>query len=303
MKKILLITTLIILIPYLVVNIIITTDQINFKSMESKVIRVKDVKENKIIKVPFEEYIKGVLAGEMPASFELEALKAQAVAARSYVLVQAEKNKDKDYDVVNTTDNQVYQTDEALKEKWKNEYNNKINKIKRAVSETKSQYLSYNGKVVEALFFSTSTGKTENSEEVFSSKVPYLRSVSSTWDTSSPVFEDTAKFTLEDFYKKLELPYNDKISIEIIQTTSTGRIKTIKINEQELSGREVAKKLSLRSNYFTITQNNQNVTITTKGFGHGVGMSQYGALGMAKEGYTYDKILKHYYQGVEIKKN
>ena len=133
MKKILLITTLIILIPYLVVNIIITTDQINFKSMESKVIRVKDVKENKIIKVPFEEYIKGVLAGEMPASFELEALKAQAVAARSYVLVQAEKNKDKDYDVVNTTDNQVYQTDEALKEKWKNEYNNKINKIKRAV--------------------------------------------------------------------------------------------------------------------------------------------------------------------------
>ena len=303
MKKILLITTLIILIPYLVVNIIITTDQINFKSMESKVIRVKDVKENKIIKVPFEEYIKGVLAGEMPASFELEALKAQAVAARSYVLVQAEKNKDKDYDVVNTTDNQVYQTDEALKEKWKNDYNNKINKIKRAVSETKSQYLSYNGKVVEALFFSTSTGKTENSEEVFSSKVPYLRSVSSTWDTSSPVFEDTAKFTLEDFYKKLELPYNDKISIEIIQTTSTGRIKTIKINEQELSGREVAKKLSLRSNYFTITQNNQNVTITTKGFGHGVGMSQYGALGMAKEGYTYDKILKHYYQGVEIKKN
>ena len=117
------------------------------------------------------------------------------------------------------------------------------------------------------------------------------------------MFEDTAKFTLEEFYKKLELPYNDKISIEIIQTTSTGRIKTIKINEQELSGREVAKKLSLRSNYFTITQNNQNVTITTKGFGHGVGMSQYGALGMAKEGYTYDKILKHYYQGVEIKKN
>lgn len=303
MKKILLITTLIILIPYLVVNIIVTTDEINFKYMESKVIRVKDVKNNKIIKVPFEEYIKGVLAGEMPASFELEALKAQAVAARSYVLVQTEKNKDKDYDVVNTTDNQVYQTDEELKEKWKYDYNNRINKIKRAVSETKGQYLSYNGKVVEALFFSTSIGKTENSEEVFSSKVPYLRSVSSTWDTSSPVYEDTAKFTLEDFYKKLNLPYNDKLNIEVLETTSTGRIRKIRINNNELNGRDIAKKLSLRSNYFKINQNDKNITITTKGFGHGVGMSQYGALGMAKEGYTYDKILKHYYSGVEIKKN
>ena len=303
MKKILLITILIILIPYLVVNIIVTTDEINFKYMESKVIRVKDVKENKIIKVPFEEYIKGVLAGEMPASFELEALKAQAVAARSYALVQAQKNKDKEYDVVNTTDNQVYQTDETLKEKWKDEYNNKINKIKRAVSETKGQYLSYNGKVVEALFFSTSIGKTENSEDVFQSKVPYLRSVSSTWDEKSPVYQDTATFTLEDFYKKLELPYNDKLSINVLETTSTGRIKKIKINDREMNGRDVAKRLSLRSNYFTIIQDEKNVTITTKGFGHGVGMSQYGALGMAKEGYTYDKILKHYYQGVEIKKN
>lgn len=302
MKKILLITLLIILIPYIIVNSFVKTDEIKFHYMTNKVIRVKDVSKDKIIKVPFEEYIKGVLAGEMPASFEIEALKAQAVAARSYALVQANKNKDNDYDVVNTTDNQVYLTDSDLKEKWKSEYVIKINKIKKAVYETKGEYLSYGNEVVEALFFSTSTGKTENSEEVFSSKVPYLRSVSSTWDEESPVYTDTSTFDLTDFYQKLGLEYNDKITTEVIETTSTGRVKKIKINGEMFNGRDVASKLSLRSNYFKIIQNEKRVTINTKGYGHGVGMSQYGALGMAKEGYTYDKILKHYYLGTEIKK-
>ena len=302
MKKILLVTLLIILIPFVIVNSFVKTDEIKFHYVTNKVIRVKDVAKNEIIKVPFEEYIKGVLAGEMPASFELEALKAQAVAARSYVLVQANKNKDNDYDVVNTTDNQVYLTDEQLKQKWQNEYVQKINKIKTAVSETKGQYLSYKGEIVEALFFSTSTGVTENSEDVFSSKVPYLRSVSSTWDEESPVYQDTSTFTLEKFYQKLGLKYNENLKIEVLEKTKTGRTKKITINEIEFTGREVASKLSLRSNYFNIVQNNKNITITTKGYGHGVGLSQYGALGMAKEGYTYDKILKHYYQNVEIKK-
>ena len=302
MKKILLITVLVISIPFIVVNSFVKTDEIKFNYMSNKVIRVKNVSKNEIIKVPFEEYIKGVLAGEMPASFEIEALKAQAVAARSYALVQSNKNKDKDYDVVNTTDNQVYLTDEDLKQKWKNEYVSKINRIKKAIEQTKGEYLSYNNEIVEALFFSTSTGQTENSEEVFSSKVPYLRSVSSVWDKASPVFEDTSTFDLNDFYKKLNLKYNDNLNTEVLETTSTGRIKKIKINNIEFNGRDVAKKLNLKSNYFTITKNNKTITITTKGYGHGVGMSQYGALGMAKEGYTYDKILKHYYQSVEIKK-
>ena len=302
MKKLLLITTFVLLIPLIVVNCFVHTDDINLKMVSNKVIRVKDVKNNKTITLPFEEYIKGVLAGEMPASFELEALKAQAVAARSYALVQCSKNKDKDYDVVNTTDNQVYLTDEDLKNKWQNDYSAKLNKIKKAVMETKGEYLSYEDKVVEALFFSTSTGKTENSEDVFSSKVPYLRSVSSTWDEASPLYTDTFTFALTDFYQKLNISYNDKMDYQILETTSTGRVKKIKINNQELNGRDMAKKLGLRSNYFNIVQNNNKITINTKGFGHGVGMSQYGALGMAKEGYTYDKILKHYYQDVEIKK-
>ena len=302
MKKILLITLLVVFIPFFVVNLFVRTDEIRFHYATYKVIRVKDASTNTISEVPFEEYIKGVLAGEMPVSFDLEALKAQAVAARSYALVQANKNKDADYDVVNTVDNQVYLTDDDLKEKWKDDYVSKVNKIKKAVQETKGEYLTYNGEVVEALFFSTSTGKTENSEEVFSSAVPYLRSVSSTWDEASPVYEDTSSFELSDFYEKLGLEYNDIITYEVLETTSTGRVKTIKINGVTFNGRDVASKLSLRSNYFSISQDGTKVTITTKGFGHGVGMSQYGALGMAKEGYTYDEILKHYYQGTEIKK-
>ena len=152
------------------------------------------------------------------------------------------------------------------------------------------------------MFFSTSTGKTENSEEVFVSALPYLRSVDSKWDEASPVYTDTYTFDLKDFYSKLSLPYNENLKIEITAKTSTGRIKKLKINDQELNGRDFATKLSLRSNYFTITQNNDKITINTKGFGHGVGMSQYGANGMAKEGYKYDQILKHYYQNTEIKK-
>lgn len=302
MKKILLITLLVVFIPFFIVNLFVRTDEIKFHYVSNKVIRVKDVSADKIVEVPFEEYVKGVLAGEMPTSFELEALKAQAVAARSYALIQMKKNESKDYDVVNTVDNQVYLSDEKLKEKWKDEYVSKINKLKTAVTETKGEYLSYNGEIAETLFFSTSTGKTENSEEVFSSKVPYLRSVVSTWDEDSPAYEDTASFELADFYNKLGLKYSDKISFEVLEKTSTGRNKKIKINGVEFNGRDVATKLKLRSNYFNVIQNNDKVTITTKGFGHGVGMSQYGALGMAKEGYSYDKILKYYYQGTEIKK-
>ena len=303
MKKLIIVTLLVIIIPFLFVKIFVQTDTIKFKYITNNTIRVKDEKTNKITTLPFEEYIKGVVAGEMPATFELEALKAQAVASRSYAMYQMTATKDKDYDVTNTTQNQVYLTDEELKTNWKDEYNQKMNKIKTAIQETTGEYLTYNGQIVNAMFFSTSTGKTENSEEVFVSALPYLRSVDSKWDEESPAFTDTYTFDLKDFYTKLNLPYNENLNIEITEKTSTGRIKKIKINNQELNGRDIATKLSLRSNYFEIIQNENKITINTKGFGHGVGMSQYGANGMAKEGYKYDQILKHYYQNTEIKKS
>ena len=302
MKKILLLTCLIIFIPYLVVNLFIRDDEIKFKYTSKMVVRVKQEDTNEIIRVPFEEYIVGVLAGEMPISFDIEALKAQAVAARSYVMKKMEYNKDKDYDVVDTVMNQVYLDDEYLKSVWKEDYTTNINKIKTAVLQTHNEYLEYDGEVIDAMFFSTSVGYTENSEEVFTSKLPYLRSVSSTWDEISPVYEVNYTFSLEDFYNKLDIPYQSTIKLEIIQTTSTGRIKEIKINDVLFTGSTVVSKLNLKSNHFTIKQNENSVNITTKGYGHGVGMSQYGAQAMALNGYKYSDILKYYYQGTTIKK-
>lgn len=302
MKKVLILTFVIIAIPFFVVNFFIKDEEIKFKYASNMYIRVKDTQNNTITKVPFEDYIVGVLAGEMPISFELEALKAQAVAARSYAMKQMDYNKDKDYDVVNTVMNQVYLTEDYLKNVWKDEYVNKINKIKTAVLETYNEYLDYNGNVAEAMFFSTSVGYTENSEEVFTNEVPYLRSVSSTWDEISPVYEVKYSFSLSDFYKKLNLNYSDKITLEVLSKTSTGRIKQIKINGVIFQGNSVMNLLNLKSNHFSIVQNNDKVNIVTKGYGHGVGMSQYGAQAMALNGYNYKEILSHYYQGTTIKK-
>ena len=303
MKKLIIVALLVVIIPFLFIKIFVKTDEIKFKYVTNNIIRVKDEKTGIINEVPFEDYIKGVVAGEMPATFELEALKAQAVASRSYAMYQMTATKDREYDVLNTTANQVYLTDQELKENWKEEYPEKINKIKEAIAETSGEYLTYEGKVINAMFFSTSVGATENSEEVFVSALPYLRSVDSKWDEASPAYTDTYTFTLEEFYKKLNLQYNQTLTIGVTSKTSTGRTRTLKINGTEINGRDLATKLNLRSNYFDIVQNENNVTITTKGFGHGVGMSQYGANGMAKEGYKYDQILKHYYQNTEIKKN
>ena len=301
-KRILLFSCLIIIIPFIIVTIFIRDDEITFNFSSNSVIRVYREDTKEIQSIPIEEYVVGVLAGEMPIEFELEALKAQAVAARSYVMAQVERNIKKDYDVVDTVMNQVYLDKGHLMTVWKESYIDNINKIKMAVLSTKGEYISYDGKVAEALFFSTSPGVTENSEDIFSNKVEYLRSVESTWDEISPVYTSSKTFILEDFYNLLDLKYNEKISIEIIETTSTGRIKKIKINGKEFLGSVVCSKLSLRSTFFEIIQEGEKVIIKNKGYGHGVGMSQYGAQGMAKAGYNYQDILKHYYTGIEIKK-
>ena len=257
---------------------------------------------DKIERVPIEEYIVGVVAGEMPANFEMEALKAQAVASRSYVMYQIKKNVNNDYDVVDTVSNQVYLDINLQKEKWGDNYTINSNKIKEAVLGTASEYLEYNGEVICAMFFSTSSGKTENSEEVFSNEVPYLRSVVSTWDEVSPAYNDSKEFSKENFYKLLNLNYQEKLNVKILNTTSTGRVVDVLINDVKFTGRDVCSKLGLRSSFFSIVEYDDKIVVNTRGFGHGVGMSQYGAQGMALDGYSYDEILKYYYSGVEIKK-
>lgn len=302
MKKILFFILLIVLVPYIIVTIFIEDNEIKFIFKENMKVRVKHEDTGIIDVVPFEEYVTGVLAGEMPTSFHIEALKAQAVAARSYVMKKMEYNKDSDYDVVDTIMNQVYLSDDYLRSVWKESYNDKINKIKTAVIETKGEYISYNGDVAEAFFFSTSVGATENSGEIFSKQLPYLVSVSSTWDEISPLYSTNKTISLKEFYNLLGLSYSDTLDIEKIDTTSTGRVNKIKINGNTFTGGQMIDKLNLRSSFFEITKDGENVVINTKGYGHGVGMSQYGAEGMARAGYTYDQILKYYYTGVEIKK-
>ena len=303
MRKLFLLSVVIVLMIY-VLNIFFK-EQIysnnKFDFSENKYVRVKRNSTGTIEKVPFEEYIIGVVAGEMPASFDIEALKAQAVAARSYVLTKMIQNRNYDYDVVDTISNQVYLDDNILRKNWGSNYDTNISRIKDAVISTRGKYLTYNGEVVNAFFFSTSVGKTENCVDVFGGDLPYLVSVDSSWDEEvSPVFAVEKKYTLNDFYEYLKLPYDDIVNINILDTTSTGRIKKILINNKEFTGSEVANLLSLRSAFFEINQEADEVIINTKGYGHGVGMSQYGALGMAKHGYNYEEILKHYYTNVEI---
>lgn len=305
MKKIILFTIILIFIPFFIVNIfgINEIEEIELKYINNINVRVKRLATNEIQIVPLEEYIVGVLAGEMPVYFELEALKAQAVASRSYVLKRLEYNKDSEYDVVDSVLNQVYLDDNYLKEAWGKDYVVNINKLRTAVNETIDEYLEYDGEIIDALFFSTSNGYTEDASIVFNLELPYLKSVESKWDVqTSSVFNSQKTMSLQEFYEKLGLEYKSELSFNVLERSDTNRIIKLEINGNMLNATDVYNKLGLRSTDFNLTQVGTNVVIDTKGYGHGVGMSQYGALGMAKEGYNYMQILEYYYSGAEIKK-
>ena len=315
MKKILFITLFFLAVPSFFIlkiykepelkkeiNIINNESEISYTEDKTKkmYIKVNQTSKNKIIKIDLEEYVKGVIAGEMPVSFNLEALKAQAVAARTYALRRINENNT--YDVVDTVMNQVYLDDDTLKTNWGTNYNKYIEKVKKAQEMTKGEYVDYKGTYADTLFFSTSTGSTENSEEIFGTKVAYLQSVSSYWDEeTSPVYKEKNVFTRDKFCKKLNITGCTLININILNETTTGRIKNLIINNKKFTGTDVAYLLGIKSNYFDIYIENDSVVVETKGFGHGVGMSQYGAEGMANNGYTYKEILEHYYQGTTIK--
>lgn len=305
MKKILLMTIIIIFIPFLIVNFyeIDKIKEIKLNYVSNTIIRVKRLSSGNIEKLPLEEYIVGVLAGEMPIYFEKEAFKAQAVAARSYALKRIEYNKDNDYDVVDSVMNQVYLDDNYLKEAWKNNYTINVNKLREAVNETSMEYLDYDGEVIDAMFFSTSNGYTEDAAMVFNVDLPYLQSVKSSWDEkTSSAFRNVTTIPIRDFYDKLCLEYSDNFDVKILKRSSTNRVISLSINGKEFTGRSLYDKLGLKSTDFSLEKNGDNVIIHTVGYGHGVGMSQYGAEGMAEEGYDYTDILKYYYTGTTIKK-
>ena len=272
---------------------------------ESKVdVAVYRTEKDVVETIPLEEYVVGVVAGEMPANFEEEALKAQSLTARTYIIRQmmlAEPDASlKGANVSDTVNHQVYKDEEQLKEKWGLDYKKNLGKIRKAVYETRGQIITYDGEPITASFFSTSNGYTENAEDYWSNPLPYLKSVESPWDLESKEFLKKQTFTVEEFERKLGIRLQGSDMGKILSRTPGQRVEKVSIGGKEFTGREVREALGLRSTDFTWERKGNEIIVTTKGYGHGVGMSQYGANGMAKEGKTYEEIIKHYYQGVSI---
>lgn len=251
-----------------------------------------------VINLNMTDYLIGVVSSEMPASFNLEALKAQSVLARTYALKAKQTGKK----LTDTVSTQSYIDIDQMKNKWENSFNTYYNKIKNAVENTNGEYLSYNGNYIEALYHSTNNGKTESSLDVFGNYYPYLISVSSEYDKNASSYLRTINMPLDTISNKLGLNLNNYSVISILSYTDGGNIKEININGNNFSGKKVRELLGLRSADFDISISDNNVNITTRGYGHGVGMSQYGANGMANAGYGYKDILSHYYPGTTLTK-
>lgn len=281
---------------------------------EPELIKVYNLKTNEAIVIDFEEYLKGVVASEMPAEFNLEALKAQAVTARTYLLYRLKKYPNGqpehlDAPICTGIHCQAWTSKEDLianhEEGWYEKY---WGKIEEAVNSTDGQILTYEDKIIEPLFHSTSGGRTENSEDVFSAAVPYLRSVESPYESEAPKLHASVKLNIDDFIEKVESVYGDldiskdNLSEKILlgEVSEGGKIKTIYIDDTEVTGKEIRSLFNLNSANFSFIQSGNEIEILTTGYGHGVGMSQWGAEGMAGEGFNYKEILKHYYTGVEI---
>ncbi len=274
-----------------------TTTKQQIKEQEENNIYIKINKNNTIETLNLEDYIVGVVAGEMPASFNEEALKAQAIVSRTYAMYKI-KNFDNAYDVETTTDDQVYNSVSEMQEKWESDFDLYYDKIKKAVSSTKNLVMKINGDVFKSYYFAMSNGYTEDSKMVFGEST--INSVSSPWDNESiNKFKVDTQFTSNEIKEKLNITSND-LNISIISRDKTNRVEKISVNGKIYTGVEFRQALTLRSTDFEITKSNDNYIITTKGYGHGVGMSQYGANGMASENYKYDEILKYYYQNIEI---
>ena len=191
-----------------------------------------------------------------------------------------------------------------LKEKWGKDYEQNYAKVKEAVLSTKGEILTYNEQPISAQFFSTSNGYTENSEDYYKYETPYLKSVASPWDQASPRFTGETRMPVTDFEAKLQVTLPDDGTVgTILSRTETGRVASVNINGKEKSGREVRESLGLDSSDFQWQRQGNEVIIQTKGWGHGVGMSQYGANGMALEGKNYDEIVKYYYQDISIQES
>lgn len=296
------------LLIILVIPIFITTilTGIRSKKEEFSDITVNINYSGEETQIPLEEYIIGVVAAEMPAQYDKEALKAQAIAARTYTL----KKIDDDKQVIFTSDIQGYESYNDLESKWGAEdFPIYYVKIKDAVESTRGYVMTYNNELIDAVYHSISSGTTRSALDVWGKDIDYLQKVESLEDINSPEYINRYEISYKELKDKLIESFNDiKVNIskenemQIVERSEEGYIKKIQFDNKILTGEEIRNSLSIASSNFTLDYKEDNIEIICKGYGHGVGMSQYGANAMAKEGKTYDKILKHYYVGIDILK-
>lgn len=248
------------------------------------------------------EYLTCVVLCEMPANFEPEALKAQAVVARTYALRRQKKgSKHPNGDIcMDASCCQGYiSVEEYLASGGQKDA---VDKIRSAVEETEGEVLLYDGELIEATYFSCSGGLTEDASAVWGSDIPYLQATESPGEEKATHYTDTVQYSTEEFADRLGRSIETSPSswIENVTYTAGGGVENMRICGVDYPGTELRSLLGLRSTAFRLSIVGDTVTITTKGYGHRVGMSQYGADAMAVQGKTYEEILKHYYQGVEL---
>jgi stage II sporulation protein D len=276
-------------------------------------VKVYLTKEGRTINLPLEEYIKGVISSEMPVTFEVEALKAQAIAARTYTLAKISGGgcpEAKGADLCDTIHCQVYMDKSVRLKAWGVDGENHWAKIEEVVNDTKGMVLTYNNELAKgAYYFSTSSGKTENVEEVFVNALPYLRSVESPGEEIAPRYKSAVTIPFSKFASTINNEYKDagvnankiKSQVKIKSRTEGGSVKEIKLGNVTILGTKFRVLFGLNSANFQLEFLSNEVVINCTGNGHGVGMSQWGANVMAKGGKKYNDILTHYYSGVEIK--
>lgn len=275
------------------------------------IVKLLHTNTGEIEELNLDQYLYGVVSSEMPANFEEEALKAQAVVARTYTIYKITNgNKHENADICDDSKCcQAWISKEARFEKWnETERENNWSKIVSAVDSTKGKIIMYEGKPINAFFHSNSGGKTEIASSVWGGKdEPYLQAVETSGESNYTQYSSELTISKEEFIEKIKQYHNDfeidfssDNQIEVLEYTEGQRIKKIKIGNLELAGTEIRNIFGLKSAKFEILVEGENVKFNVLGYGHGVGMSQTGADSMAKEGKNYEEIIKHYYTGVEI---
>lgn len=281
-------------------------------------VRVYFPDEDRIVEMPLGEYLVGVVAAEMPPTFKVEALKAQFVAARTYTVRRMRAfgfaggcSLHPDADVcASAAAGQAYLSDAGMRQRFGifDAYRYK-ERLYQAEEETRGLILTYEGAPIEALYHSASGSKTADAEEYFGQAYPYLKPVVDDGARTAPRFEVTETFTAETLVEKLgadlAAPVMKAVGAgrspaEVLTKTPTGRVATVRIGSVTLTGREFRERLGLRSTDFTVALKDGKIQVTTRGYGHGVGMSQYGANAMAAAGKDWRAILAHYYTGVRV---